>query len=363
MAATVVVLVHIALVQKELRISSFLVPIPQSVGGLAVTFFFVLSGFLITYLLLHERAASGTVDVGKFYWRRILRIWPLYYLILFLAFVFLNNRALLPSIADPAVYKQAPTNIALYLVLLPSLAFTYNMQILYANQLWSVGVEEQFYLVWPLFMKRLGRSGQFYSMLALVVGFVLVRNGTALLIWFLPEYDQVLYRFIALLTITRIDCMAIGGLGAYALYYHPQWVHRFISSVYVDIVVLITVLVLASRDTFIPYIHHEFYSVLFCYVILSGSCKPGSILQLKGKTWDWLGKLSYGIYMWHMAVIALAQFAIKTFAITQHATINWMLYTSVVPATILVSWLSYQFIEQPFLKIKSRFVVVKSCAA
>lgn len=79
--AVLVVLVHLEDATKNLHAGNFhLFPL-ANIGGLAVTFFFVLSGCLITYLLMEENTVFHKVDISKFYWRRILRIWPLYYLI------------------------------------------------------------------------------------------------------------------------------------------------------------------------------------------------------------------------------------------------------------------------------------------
>jgi len=120
-------------------------------GHSAVNLFFVLSGFLITYLLLRESIEHGDVAVGKFYVRRILRIWPLYYLVIIIGLV------VFPLIFGPnytfsvfyAEYPSMPvtiaTKLALVFFLLPNLAGITAPMV----HIWSIGVEEQFYLVWP----------------------------------------------------------------------------------------------------------------------------------------------------------------------------------------------------------------------
>lgn len=327
---------------------------------MAVTFFFVLSGFLITYLLLTEKKAFGTIAVRKFYWRRILRIWPLYYLIIFLAFALLNNPAAFPSIAGPDVYQHAPTNLLLYLFLLPNVAWVSNLQIMFANQLWSVGVEEQFYLVWPVLMKSLNKRNILLSMLWIVGGFIVVRNGAAFLGSHHVGNIFFLNYFINLISATRIDCMAIGGLGAYAFYYYPEDTRRFISSTVVDVAVAALVVGLVYSDKFIPYVQDEVYGFLFCYIILSSSCKEWSVLRLENKMWGFLGKLSYGIYMWHMIVLGLLLAFIKNTRVLRPAMEDSLLYVTTLPITILVAWLSYKYIEKPFLKLKKQYVLVDS---
>ena len=93
LAAMAVVITHIELIKGQMFCENLWSTnkLIFELGGLGVIFFFVLSGFLITYLLLEEKKVSGTVSVKKFYARRILRIWPLYYLIIVLGFFILPH--------------------------------------------------------------------------------------------------------------------------------------------------------------------------------------------------------------------------------------------------------------------------------
>jgi peptidoglycan/LPS O-acetylase OafA/YrhL len=120
-------------------------------GRIAVTFFFVLSGFLITFLLLQEKRSAGRISIRKFYVRRALRIWPLYYSVVFLAFVVLPRVSVLhtPMISSTAAEHHTPM-LALFVLLLPQVALSLYPPFPYAEPLWSIGVEEQFYLFWPV---------------------------------------------------------------------------------------------------------------------------------------------------------------------------------------------------------------------
>src|SRR2546430_13098117 len=138
-------------------------------GRMGVTLFFVLSGFLISYLLLTEKKVAGTVAVRKFYLRRILRIWPLYYLLVFLPFM------ILPRIGFFAVPKYSallPVNfrytLPLYILLLPQVALSIFDPVPFAEPLWSIGVEEQFYLLWPLLLKHVRKFLRFSILLILL---------------------------------------------------------------------------------------------------------------------------------------------------------------------------------------------------
>jgi peptidoglycan/LPS O-acetylase OafA/YrhL len=115
--------------------------------------FFSLSGLLITYLLLEEATRTGTIRIRKFYLRRILTIWPLYDLIVLLGFL------LLPLTTDLFTHPQIVASVGdslpkvvLFLALLPNPAWVIFGIIPLMGPLWSVGVEEQFYLLWPLLL-------------------------------------------------------------------------------------------------------------------------------------------------------------------------------------------------------------------
>lgn len=112
-------------------------------GVLGVNFFFVLSGFLITYLLLEEKAATGKIDILAFYMRRVLRIWPLYYFVIFVGFV------LIPYVQS-RLGQPTPesANLFQYLFFIGNFGDKPTSAVL--GILWSIAVEEQFYLVWPI---------------------------------------------------------------------------------------------------------------------------------------------------------------------------------------------------------------------
>ena len=124
-------------------------------SALGVVFFFVLSGFLITYLLLKERQSNNSIAIGKLYLRRAFRIWPLYYLIFILGFFVLPYFDVF-AVPGQDVFFQPNFwgNLTLYALFMPNLAFSiYTTAVPNIGQSWSIGVEEQFYLVWPLLIR------------------------------------------------------------------------------------------------------------------------------------------------------------------------------------------------------------------
>lgn len=126
-------------------------PFAYQLGRLGVALFFVLSGFLITYLLLAEKQKTGKIAIRKFYIRRILRIWPLYFLIVGTGLFIWPHVPLLhtPASMSSDIYANFGQKLLLYGLVLPNFASALYGNIPMVTHTWSIGVEEQFYLMWP----------------------------------------------------------------------------------------------------------------------------------------------------------------------------------------------------------------------
>jgi len=120
----------------------------------AVVLFFVLSGFLITSLLIKEKEKFGTINLPKFYFRRILRIWPVYYTVLIIGFSLI---VIFPGAIELGEKHNLKLTFLSYAVLIPNIGFYFGYSPDLVSILWSVGVEEQFYFFWPLIVKTARR--------------------------------------------------------------------------------------------------------------------------------------------------------------------------------------------------------------
>ncbi|MBU3715366.1 MAG: acyltransferase, partial [Ferruginibacter sp.] len=120
-------------------------------GGDAVDFFFTLSGFLITYLLLHEIKKTQTVSVKSFYLRRVLRIWPLYFFLVFIGFILLG--LIYPYLYKKPFFETSVIDLFLMFVFFVPNYAAKNYMVGLLNPLWSIGVEEQFYIFWAPLVK------------------------------------------------------------------------------------------------------------------------------------------------------------------------------------------------------------------
>ena len=138
-AALVVIWGHIELLKRRENLPNLLdqdgFGVPS--GHIAVILFFVLSGFLITYLLINEKENTGSISFKKFYMRRVLRIWPLYYFIMLLSYFLINA-------------EYSVKTLVLCLGIFPNVAHALTAGWPSSPQLWSIGAEEQFYLFWPM---------------------------------------------------------------------------------------------------------------------------------------------------------------------------------------------------------------------
>ncbi len=148
-AAFLVIIHHIEQFKNILGLeNNYDNPFVLVVGKLGVILFFVLSGFLITYLLLVEEDITKTISIKNFYIRRVLRIWPLYYFLILLSFfVFPNIPFLNVGPISLALYNNFSLKIILFILFLPNLALIGFSAVPFVSQSWSVGVEEQFYII------------------------------------------------------------------------------------------------------------------------------------------------------------------------------------------------------------------------
>lgn len=346
-AAAVVMIHHIEQIKDAFGLQSYWNnPFVHEVGKLGVVLFFSLSGFLITYLLLNERDLNGSINLKNFYLRRVFRIWPLYYLIVFLAFFVLPNFSIFNFPGKTINYSDFPLKELIgYIVMLPNLVLSNFSVIPYASQAWSIGTEEQFYLIWPLIFIFLVRK-EFITMIIIILGYIFVRR-------FLAEYTPSPTIFkISILSFWdtfNIDCMAIGGIFAYVQYYKLK-ISNFIKNDYLFIVtVLLTIFLIITGKNFGP-LNYEIYSALFSIIILNLACNPSLSKALEFKSIDYLGSISYGLYMYHVIGIVPLIYLSKKYNI--HSSV--LLYIFVFAFTILLAHFSYKYYEKPFLKLKAK---------
>lgn len=330
-------------------------------SALGVVFFFVLSGFLITYLLFKEKEANGRIAIGKFYLRRAFRIWPLYYLIFLLGFFVLPCFDFFAVPGQDIFFKQNFWgNLMLYALFMPNLAFSiYTTAVPNIGQAWSIGVEEQFYLLWPLLIRK---SKNVLKSILWIAGTVIILKGILLLAtpYFKSESLVVLKKFLAM---SKLECMALGGLGAYVLFNKKEEILRIAYNPISQIAsVLIIPILIYFTPTAFEDILHLLFSISFLVIILNVASNEKSLLRFENRVLQYLGRISYGFYMFHvMCIVFTIHFLDKYVGLDNDINTpqHLLLYGISFLLTVAVSSLSYHIFEKAFIRLKDKYAQPK----
>jgi peptidoglycan/LPS O-acetylase OafA/YrhL len=312
-------------------------------GAAGVDLFFALSAFLITSLLLKEREETGGISLKFFYLRRILRIWPLYFLVIALGIVLSHTMA----------HQSLPWYyVAGYLFFAGNWVHAvFGRPESIAFPLWTVSIEEQFYLIWPLMVKVFERRGLIVSgvilfLLATVcrVFFVLAGvSGGYVYYGSTARCDSIALGILIALFADRLPKLASGmrfmlvGGGAVAWIISSAWLTDQPGPIRMREVLGRLIISLASGAMLYGCLHSESKLLTGTWVVR-------------------LGKVSYGLYLLHLTGLLLAK---TLFHPTSGAAI---LITKAVGFvfTVILALASYRWVESPFLQLKDRFARVLS---
>ena len=317
----------------------------MSLGGwIGVDLFFVISGFLITLILLRVRSVKGASFA--FWTRRALRILPL-------AFLYLFSLLALVALGDPLHILPGFEGWAWYALYLGNIHIAlYGWQPLAAMILWSLAIEEQFYLVWPFLVRMFDAR----NLLALCMGLIFLSPFIRASIVSMADYPAT-YVF----TFCRLDALAFGAVIA-VLYRSAQSRQKLIATcqrlrVLALAVVLITLLVPFSPS--FPQTRPWFFTVFgYSLVAVSFAVLLGASLGIEGRmkrllaspSLIFLGRRCYGLYLWHVLAAGL------TIAALQHWEVGFyghmIVWLMILVSMASASWLVF---EEPILGLK-RFV-------
>ncbi|UEM08247.1 acyltransferase [Bradyrhizobium barranii subsp. barranii] len=303
-------------------------------GFIGVDLFFVLSGFLITSILLNEHLATGRINVARFYMRRALRLLPALFIMVGCVTAYV------------AVY--APPELAMTLENARSIVFYYWNWTLAFNygatgwtyqwvfgHLWSLSVEEQFYLLWP-FVLTLALPFRRLFLVLLLVGIAAPPIARLLV------YDQARIFNLYFRTDLHFDGLMWGALGAWIV--ANGWTPSGRTSAIVGPAALAGFMAAASLEFFHSGAAFRWAWVpLDCLAMLAIVCtvvRPPAILETAPLRWT--GKISYGLYLWHLPIF-------HWFGDTPLATLE------AVGATYAIAALSFYGIERHFLRLKNAF--------
>lgn len=322
-------------------------------GNLGVNFFFVLSGFLITYLLIKEKKESGSIHVPQFWMRRILRIWPLYFFCVFFGFV------LFPLLKQ--LFGQTPNETA---HLLSYLTFTNNFDFIKTGPpdssvlavLWSVAIEEQFYLAWPLVLSLFPLRNYY-----LPFGIILISS-----LGFRALNDD--YTLHEMHTLSCIGDMAIGALGAWLSSEFSGFAERIKKLSKAELILiygLFLIILFFRKELFFEHYATRVFermliAIVLLFIILEQCFCEKSLFKIsKWKTISRLGLITYGLYCLHFVGILIATTLSRKFGFNTELWQVLLLDTLLALFfTIVISSLSYRFYERPFLRLKDKFAFI-----
>ena len=324
-----------------------------NLGDVGVLFFFVLSGFLITTLLIRERK-SGEVNIKAFYIRRIKRIWPVYYVVIFFKYFLVGAAIYLLSLFGlkfDSLSGDSLSALPWFLLFMANIYISYNgflSPIL--NVLWSVSVEEQFYLVWPIFLKH------FYRFLFLVTIFLIFFS-----IYFRYKYYDTLIEDFH--TFSVVGSLATGSLGALICAKYDSFVNYFKRSskllslsIYLVAIFFVSLRMFEAQafngnqvlEATLPAI----LAFAFLGLILEQSLSEKPLISF-GRIGiiNYFGKISYGLYAYHMISFTVVTVALKLLDIR----VGYNIFTYIICVastfflTVIISSVSYRYLERPIL--------------
>ena len=317
-------------------------------GAFGLSMFFLLSAYLITELLVREREQTGTIAWRLFFTRRALRIWPLYYAALAGAFV-------IGQIYGHHMWMSGWSATAMAFFVANWFRLPEQLSSLVAP-LWSISVEEQFYLIWPPILKAGGKKLAFVAaILFLVVAAIYIPAFSARgwKLWYDTPVEFIFFAagvLIALATHRRPE-IRLGGAARAIL-----------------LAAGLAALAAAAHYGGIGTDHEEGITAAQAYAGFGGALVGCSLIFYSTlgirripEPLIYLGKISYGLYVFHAAIIGILEKVTASLE-PRVSTLSYMVLVDVLAlaASILAAHLSYRYFEKPFLKLKERFEVVRS---
>lgn len=348
-----VYLLHIPL-QGDFPIFSFL----KSGGGIGVSFFFVLSGFLITYLLVFEKIQSGQINLRKFFVRRSLRIYPLFFFLVGVAFLL------------PYDFKE---RIGFHIVgggydLDWRFSFTFleNYKMLLTDNFpkttplsvfWSLCIEEHFYITWMIMLFLFPKK----RILVFLISCIFIA-------WTARYFDPIIWENSMIQQndlFTNMDYFAIGGILGWLVATKYNRVIRLIERIsttkkycYILAVTLLVIFqsqILPEQIFMLSILRPTIIALAFT-LLIAIFIPPNSSIQVKDNhPISYLGKISFGLYVYHLIFVhVLFQYFLKEKILMDDWWTVGIFMLATFGGSVFVSMLSFRFLETPFLKWRNR---------
>mgnify|MGYP001326483846 CR=1 FL=1 len=319
---------------------------PFEGGFIGVDIFFVISGYLITSIILNELLTTKSFSFRYFYERRIRRILPVLLLVMLVSIVFAWMYLLPDSFID---FSKS---------ILYSLGFSSNFFFHYSGHVyggenglykpflhtWSLSVEEQFYILFPILLLIIFKYFRKYLLHILVIGFII---SLGLAEWTSRNYPSVSFYFLY----TRVWELLAGSVLAYfEITMGSRSRNKQLNLIlpFVGIILILYSVLFFSDEMFHPSLFTLLPVIGVCLIIWFSNKDELFTKILSSKLFVGIGLISYSLYLWHFPIFAFAR-------VTEFALGNTIAKVSLIPIVFILSVISYYFVEQPFRNKKNYF--------
>lgn len=334
------------------------------VGWVGVQIFFVLSGYLITGILLQARNNSFSAYVSSFYWNRALRIMPLLY-----AFILISAAAYILLRVPHSFGSDWPWLIS----------FSANFARMRPEDLgpsfvhiWSLAVEQQFYLIWPFLVFFLPPKAFKLIVLAMIAFSPLLRLAMFELLTHRGFGDIYAGKAVYVLPVAQFDAFAAGAAisvwGLNRLRHAARWFAAVTAITAVAGFAVLVCVNFRSHNAFIASFGYAMYLLpaygyVWGYSLLNALFMLGLVCALQGHTSTvllqtkalvWIGKISYGIYVYHLPLLLLGVLLIEKGGFDIHGPLRPVFFATWAIVVLIVADQSFRWLETPFLKLKKR---------
>lgn len=358
---TFVVLHHLFHFKANFGFTGYDYPVLWLIGFYGIQFFFMGSGFLITYLLFFEHHTYGKISLKNFFLRRIMRIWPAYYLLILFFLLALHQPFFrIPGTTETYLSTDYATSNKFFLFFLPHVQPFLYPTAPYVHHAYTIGVEEQFYVVWGLL---------FYFFRRHILTFFIVILLAMPMLNFLHHlsYNYVqqhsnaspFLRYfnsgVTYLKFSRFSTFAIGSLFGYAYFHQKAWIQYF-KKKQVQVLLYAVLFLSVFFNIQVPYMEYEYISFLMACLMLMATFKKESLFNYSASAISYLGKISYGIYLFHIfAIVFACKLTALFFSSESNLGVTLVLCMLTIGMSIILGELSYRYFETYFLRLKEKF--------
>ena len=320
-------------------------------GFISIDSFFVLSSFLITWKALEEIKFTSNFQFKNFLIRRSLRIWPLYFLIVSIGFLleYLKSYYFLESEKLPSLW-----NFILFILNYDIIENGYNF-LFFMVFMWSISVEEQFYVFWAIIMK-------WFNKYLFGISFLIIIISLFFRIYFINDSLSLNFH-----TASALGNFGIGALTAILAFKYPNFLNKLqnltrntILFFYLIIFTFFILMPFLLENDFFIVIQRSIFSIFFSFIILEQTYSDKSILKVSRiKYFNFFGKISYGLYCYHGIMITIVM---QMSGLLTESLLNILVLYPILIfiSTLLVSYFSFSLYESKFLKFKSKFSFISS---